>query len=174
MNAPIRRADFGPRVVLQRGERVEAEVPDLDRPHVRDATVKAARRVCVYDRMWKAGTLSDDQRHAADCYAGLLMLSTGAEWREDGVHVRKPPWMAGHPTLTALTATEKLRAIDALLPDRMRTVVWWVVVDNYGLEDIAKSRHANPQVVRGWVDLAFSGLAEAIEKVCAQSLLDGR
>lgn len=58
--------DYGPAAVLNRGERYKTEIPDIDRPNIRDRSVKAARVRCIYADLWAEGRLSHGQREAAD------------------------------------------------------------------------------------------------------------
>lgn len=76
MNAPIRRADFGPRVVLQRGERVRHERPDIDAPN---RTVLGVRRRCIlYDMAGPRPTDAWRARvEAARIYAEAVEIADG-------------------------------------------------------------------------------------------------
>lgn len=116
MTAQPRRADFGPRVVLARGERVESQAPDLDRPHVRDAVVRVARAYWLPLEMHQRGTLSRDLLAVAVRYRDDCEIAEGArdapgqaaEVRVDGASPRCP-------SQVALDAQARVRRAEAAL-----------------------------------------------------------
>lgn len=167
-----RRPDLGPRVVLQRGERVETQVPDLDRPHVRGATVRAARVHCAVRVM--AGRAHEQERQAwADRVAAKERYARAAEivrGASEGAPERLPEVRAGGGSVgvseRALMASETVTRARA----RMRaslgltgvTVLDAVCIAGLRTEDIAPMVGCGRDATSGYIVAMLDVLVRAI------------
>lgn len=160
--------DHGPRVQHQTGKLEVVDAADPDRPA---HNVRRARVVCHYDVLHRSGSLSSEQREAADCYSMLVAIAQGARKRPEE-QVRTPPWMQGHPGANAIRATHELRIADAALGRAARDLIWALAVDNTPVAELARRLQVNDQVARGFVGAALTRLAEHMESRTPQKLID--
>lgn len=151
--------DFGPKMSRDRGDVEIVQAPDPDAPN---RTIKRARRVVVYDVLNRTGTISDEQREAADRYLVTAITAGGGTWRPGdatellgGAH-----WQKSGPPERQLRAMSALRRANTALGPGACHLIQRLVLDNKDLAALAAYYSTNTQVVRGMVVAALTRLAE--------------
>jgi len=149
-------ADFGPSIRRKRGD---VELVDRPDPHNPNITVRGAQKVPGYDRLWRQGTLTADQRHAADRYGRLVERAGGAAWRPDGAQVRVDCRAYG-PTAAQVDAEHELRHARAALGRAATEVADLVAVGGVTVAELASHLAVSEGIARGMIVAALQRLVE--------------
>ena len=149
-------ADLGP--VVQH-ERARLEVVDAADPGAPSRTIRRARVVCHYDAMWKAGTLGNPEREAADRYAVTCEREEGARDASGSACGASAPW-SRTPALTAIQASASLRAAHEAVGSDGKALLRMYVRDNRPMKAIAEDRSEEREVCKGRILATLRRLAE--------------
>jgi len=150
--------DHGPRVQHQTGKLEVVDAADPERPA---HNIRRARRVCHYDTAERRGHISSAEREAADRYAITCDLEAGIRQdRGDGVHVRVPPWMQGHPAMAQVQAVTSLRFAHAAVGRDGAALLRLYVRDNLPAEEIGRRRGEGRDQTMGRIRATLERLAE--------------
>jgi hypothetical protein len=155
-------SDYGPtrwangRLVPQRQDVEITDRPDVADPH---RTVRGAQRVPGYHRLWREGSITDEQREAADRYRDLAERASGACWRPDRPPVRQPGQGYG-PSEMQIDAEHELRRARDAIGRHGRRVADMIAIAGLTLEDIGSSLSQSRHVARGAVLAVLERLVE--------------
>ena len=157
---PAPQSDIGP----TRGDTripMRPDVEVIDRPDIAAPlrTVRGAQRVPGYHRLWREGSITDQQRDAADRYNVLAARASGAVWRPDGPAVRQPGQNYG-PTEMQIDATTRLRLARAVLGRHGTRIADLVAIDGASTEAVASALGTSRHVARGSIVAVLERLAE--------------
>ena len=136
---------------------VDHRAPDEPDPN---RSISRARVVAVYDRMAARGQITFGQREAAERYAILREIETGAKWT-NGQMVRSPnAWEKGNVSDASVKAAEQLRGIRVALGDRLRLVVELAAIKNNSPAEIGQRFGAGHLAGAAWIVAALERLRE--------------
>lgn len=151
-------ADHGPKVRRRRGDVEIVARADPDAPH---RTIQGARVRVLYVEAWARGSLTDAEREAADRYAVLCELASGARDRGTVPTPRVPPWQQGHPSMSQIDAEAELRAVHEAVGRVGMALLRHYVRDNRPLAEAPAPSKPNADQCMGWLRAALRRAAEA-------------
>ena len=139
---------------------VDHRAPDEPDPN---RSVSRARVVAVYDRMAARGQITFGQREAAERYAILREVETGAKWTNGEVIRTANHWEKGGIAQRQLQATEQLRGIRAALGARLQAVIDLLVIENKSAAEIGERFEVHHQAGAAWIVAALERLREHLD-----------
>lgn len=148
---------------------VDRKAADLDQPN---RTISRPMAVTAYLYLAERGSITVEQRAAAERYLELREIESGASWQNgERLGSSLPAWQRTNATETQMQAVAKLRAAHLAIGKRDRVILNQLLVENLNataighrcsrIDPLTRTRKpVDYKVVIGWISAALERLVE--------------